>query len=158
MNSNDESRDNVDANLPSNNVNNSIVSLHPIEKKILSLLYDTKEIWLTDEFLLEKSKLSIDQIRRGIEWLKFKKLIVIEDSTELELSLKKSMENSGGDFLLPERKLINYIKSGNSKITDIVKSSEFSDNEKEVFAAIRYAKNNGWINIQNNNILLLPQV
>ncbi len=121
-------------------------------------MYDTKEIWLTDEFLLEKSKLSIDQIRRGIEWLKFKKLIVIEDSTELELSLKKSMENSGGDFLLPERKLINCIKSGNTKITDIVKSSEFSDNEKEVFAAIRYAKNNGWINIQNNNILLLPQV
>ena len=93
MNSNDESRDNVDANLSSNNVNNSIVSLHPIEKKILSLLYDTKEIWLTDESLLEKSKLSIDQMRRGIEWLKFKKLIVIEDSTELEISLKKSMEN-----------------------------------------------------------------
>jgi len=88
LNSNDESGDNVDANLPSNNVNNYIVSLHPIEKKILSLLYDTKEIWLTDEFLLEKSKLSIDQIRRGIEWLKFKKLIVIEDSTEIELSLK----------------------------------------------------------------------
>jgi phenylalanyl-tRNA synthetase alpha chain len=157
LNSNDESGDNVDANLPSNNVNNYIVSLHPIEKKILSLLYDTKEIWLTDKFLLEKSKLSIDQIRRGIEWLKFKKLIVIEDSTEIELSLKKSMENGGGDFLLPERKLVNYIKSGNTKITDIVKSSEFRDNEKEVFAAIRYAKNNGWINIQNNNILLLPQ-
>ena len=53
--------------------------------------------------------------------------------------------------------MINCIKSGNTKIADIVKSSEFSDNEKEVFAAIRYAKNNGWINIQNNNILLLPQ-
>ena len=67
MNSNDESRDNVDATFPSNNVNNSFVSLNPIEKKILSFLYDTKEIWLTDKFLLEKSKLSIDQIRRCIE-------------------------------------------------------------------------------------------
>ena len=155
MNSND-GKDKADANLSNDDLNDSFVSLHPIEKKILSLLYNTKGIWLTDESLLEKSKLSIDQIRRGIEWLKFKNLIIIEDSTEFEISLKKSMENYG-DFLLPERKLINCIKSDNTKIVDIVKGNEFNDNEKEVFAAIRYAKNNGWIKIQNNNILLLPQ-
>src|SRR5215217_537330 len=81
------------------------ISLHPIEKNILSILHRSGGLWTVDNQLIEKSKLSIDQLRRGVEWLKFKNLIAIKESSEIEISLKKS-NITNNDFVLPERKLI----------------------------------------------------
>ena len=103
-------------------INESIVSLHPIEKKILSILYLSKEKWIADNQLIKESALSIDQIRRGIEWLKFKNLITIEDNSEIEISLKNKSFLEKDDFTLPERKLVNCVKKGNKNIVDIIKS------------------------------------
>jgi phenylalanyl-tRNA synthetase alpha chain len=152
----------VDANGDKNNpsskdfiMESTNISLHPIEKNILSMLHHSGEKWTADNQLIEKSKLSIDQIRRGVEWLKFKNLIVIKDSSDIEISLKKShiMNN---DFVLPERKLINCVKKGKKTVADIVKSDEFKNNDKEVFASLKFCKHNGWIDIENNSVVLLP--
>ncbi|MBA3749898.1 MAG: phenylalanine--tRNA ligase subunit alpha [Nitrosopumilus sp.] len=132
-----------------------MVSLHPIEKNILSVLYNLKGQWIADFELIKESKLSIDQIRRGIEWLKFKNLILIEDSSEYEIFLKNSLLINK-DFILPERKLVNSVKKGKKDLVDIIKSDIFNNNDKEVFAAIKFCKNNNWINLTNNSVSLLP--
>ncbi len=151
------SSDKSDPSPSDNLINDSVISLHPIEKKILKTLSFSKERWITDNQLIKESMLSIDQIRRGIEWLKFKNLITIEDGSEFEISLKKKPFPENNDFTLPERKLVNCVKKGNKDIINIIKSNEFNDNDKEVFAAIKFGKNNNWIDVKNNTIILLPE-
>ena len=154
--SNNASNDKSDPQSTNDLISKSIVSLHPIEKKILSILYPLKEKWITDNQLIKETELSIDQIRRGIEWLKFKNLILIEDSSDVKIYLKNKSTLENNDFVLPERKMVNCIKKGNNNIVDIIKGVEF-DNNKEVFAAIKFGKNNNWINLENNYIFLLPE-
>ncbi len=154
--SSNASNDKSDPQSTNDLISKSIVSLHPIEKKILSILYPLKEKWITDNQLIKETELSIDQIRRGIEWLKFKNLILIEDSSDIKIYLKNKSSLENNDFVLPERKLVNCIKKGNNNIVDIIKGVEF-DNNKEVFAAIKFGKNNNWINLENNSIFLLPE-
>lgn len=153
INTNGEERD---KKLSSANLaKESIESLHPIEKNILSILYYTKGKLITDNELTKESDLSIDQIRRGIEWLKFKNFIMVEDGVESVISLKESpLKND--NYLLPERKLVNCVKEGKSDIVDIIKSEAFSNNSKEVYSAIKYCKNNKWIDFKNNYLSLLP--
>ena len=131
------------------------ISLHPIEKNILSILHHSGGLWTGDNQLIEKSKLSIDQLRRGVEWLKFKNLIAIKESSDIEISLKKS-NIINNDFVLPERKLINCVKKGKKILTDIIKSDEFNNNNKEVYASLKFCKQNSWIDIKNNSVVLLP--
>jgi len=155
INANDEERD---RELSSANLaKESIASLHPIEKNILSILYYHKGKWITDNELTKESNLSIDQIRRGIEWLKFKNFIAVEDGIEFEISLKESLLKND-NFLLPERKLVNCVKEGKSDIVDIIKSEAFKNNSKEVYSAIKFCKNNKWIDFKNNRISLLPGI
>ena len=59
--------------------------LHPIEQKILTSLLEKQN--LTPEELSERTKLSIDQVRRGIEWLRFKDLIQVNDSEKHDMSV-----------------------------------------------------------------------
>ena len=152
INANDEERDKLTAT--TDLVKESIASLHPIEKKILSILYYDKGKWMTDNELIKESELYIDQIRRGIEWLKYKNFLVVEDSTEFEISLKKSLKKND-NFYLPERKLVNCVREGKSNMVDIVKSEAFNNNSKEVYSAIKYCKNNKWVDLKNNSVFLL---
>ena len=154
INANDEERDKLSTT--TDLVKGSIASMHPIEKKILSVLYHDKEKWIADNELIKESKLSIDQIRRGIEWLKYKNFLVVEDSTEFEISLKESLKKND-NFYLPERKLVNCVREGKSGIVDIIKSEAFNNNSKEVYSAIKYCKNNKWIDLKDNSVFLLPE-
>src|SRR5947208_2999073 len=123
--------------------------LHPIEQKILTSLLEKQN--LTPEELSEKTKLSIDQVRRGIEWLRFKDLIQVNDSEKHHISLgHRGIEAS--EKGLPERQLINYLKSLFGFSCEI---NEAKNQLKDEFsAAIANAKKNGWIEIHKNRILL----
>ncbi|OLB89623.1 MAG: phenylalanine--tRNA ligase subunit alpha [Thaumarchaeota archaeon 13_1_40CM_38_12] len=123
--------------------------LHPIEQKILTSLLEKQN--LTPEELSEKTKLSIDQVRRGIEWLRFKDLIQVNDSEKHHISLgHRGIEAS--EKGLPERQLINYLKSLFGFSCEI---NEAKNQLKDEFsAAIANAKKNGWIEIHENRILL----
>ncbi|HMK33005.1 MAG TPA: phenylalanine--tRNA ligase subunit alpha, partial [Nitrosopumilaceae archaeon] len=76
--------------------------LHPIEHKILKSLLEKQN--LTPEELCEITQLSIDQIRRGIEWLKFKDLIQVNESEKNFVALGKR-GNEAIEKGLPERQL-----------------------------------------------------
>lgn len=155
--SNNVNKDERNVQSANDQINKSILSLHPIEKKILAWLYAHKEKeWLNDEMLIKESGLSIDQIRRGIEWLKFKNFIKIEDSSDIKITLKDTNIFENNNFTLPERKLVNCVKKGFNTISNIINSEAFNHNNKEVFSAIKVGKNNSWISLENDSITLLP--
>jgi phenylalanyl-tRNA synthetase alpha chain len=115
---------------------------HDIEKKIIRALKETKE--LTPEKLEEKTGLSSDQIRRGIEWLKLKNLADVKESKETFLMLGKNgkIALSKG---LPERQLLNLLKEKPRNISD------FQNELKSVFGpAIGSAKKNMWVEVNDN--------
>ncbi|HEU5119607.1 MAG TPA: hypothetical protein VFT71_01355, partial [Candidatus Nitrosocosmicus sp.] len=101
----------------------SIISLHPIEKKILLVLQKTGD-WMNEINLANDTGLTIDQLRRGIEWLRYKNLIDLSESSDLRISLHKEiLEND--NYVLPERKLVNIVSGGKKKLSDVVKSEVF---------------------------------
>ena len=114
--------------------------LHDIEKKIIDSLQKKSE--QTPEQLSESTELSIDQIRRGIEWLRLKDLAQVKESSKVEVSLGEN----GIDALkngLPERKLMDLIKDEPKtfdEIRTVLSGAGFN-------AAIANAKKNGWVKI-----------
>ena len=118
--------------------------LHDIEKQIVKLLKSTPN--LTEEQLSQETKLSMDQVRRGVEWLRQKDLANVIDTTNLSYSLGKN----GLDALkngLPERRLVNLVKDGPKTFDEIRSSLQGLDFN----AAIAHAKKNGWINIEKTD-------
>jgi phenylalanyl-tRNA synthetase alpha chain len=126
--------------------------LHPIEHKIIKTLKQTPNI--TPDELAKNTQLSIDQIRRGLEWLKYKNLIEIQESELLFASLgkngKESLEKG-----LPERRLVNYLSKHPVCTFESARTALL---ESEFNVAISNARQNGWIEItksQNTNIISL---
>ena len=93
--------------------------LHDIEKQIIKVLQSDPNV--TEEKISQETKLSMDQIRRGVEWLRQKKLADVSEYVNISLSLGKN----GLDALkngLPERRLVNLVKDG-PKTFDEIRSS-----------------------------------
>ncbi len=117
---------------------------HDIEKKILETLQKTPN--QTPEQLSKNTELSIDQIRRGIEWLRLKDLALVNESEKITFSLGPNGLDSFKNGL-PERKLINMLKDKPKtfeQIRSVLSGAGFN-------VAIANAKKNGWINIEKNN-------
>jgi phenylalanyl-tRNA synthetase alpha chain len=98
---------------------------------------------LTEEQLVQETKLSMDQIRRGVEWLRQKKLADVSETIKISSSLGKN----GLDALkngLPERRLVNLVKDGPKTFDEIRSSLQGPDFN----AAIANAKKNDWISIE----------
>ena len=115
--------------------------LHDIEKQIIKLLQSTPN--LTEEQLAQEIKLSMDQIRRGVEWLRQKKLADVTETTNISYSLGKN----GLDALkneLPERRLANLVNDGPKTFDEVRSSLQGPDFN----AAIAHAKKNDWISIE----------
>ena len=118
---------------------------HDIEKKIITSLKDNPK--QTPENLEKSTKLSPDQIRRGIEWLKLKELANVDESKSSIVSLgkngKESLEKG-----LPERRLLDLLKT----------KSKLSDLQKElgpVFGpAMGLARKNNWVEATADTITL----
>ena len=119
---------------------------HEIEKKIIAAL--KTESKLTPEKLEKLTKLSPDQVRRGIEWLKLKKLTVVDETKNVNFSLGKNGLESLRDGL-PERRLLDLIKKGPMKISDL------QNQLGSVFGpAMGLAKKNNWVESFGNEISL----
>lgn len=119
------------------------VNLHPIEIKIIKAIKDKGNNVVTEQTLLEETELNIDQVRRGIEWLKFKGLVNVHLQIERIIKLEgngiKALANN-----LPERKIVNAIKEGNDSL-DIIRQRDFGLDDKELGIAISKARSNKWI-------------
>ena len=116
-------------------------ALHPIERSILRALANNDS---RAESLATTTGLSIDQVRRGIEWLKFKNLISISESSHSTVHLAPggTVAATGG---LPERRLANAVKEGKSTIGEVLASGAI--NNDEINAAIAGARRNQWVQL-----------
>jgi phenylalanyl-tRNA synthetase alpha chain len=120
----------------------SAPALHPIERSILKALdkYDLQ----TMSNLSVRTGLEIDQIRRGIEWLKFKSLISISESSIIKVRLGSEGAAAIANGL-PERRLVNAVKQGRTTIGEILASGAVKN--EEVNAAIAGARRNQWVQL-----------
>jgi phenylalanyl-tRNA synthetase alpha chain len=123
-------------------MSSKVSALHPIEKKILHLL--AKEGPLKVEVLSEKCGLTVDQVRRGVERLKFKQLIAITQNSSNFIEL----DDRGKSALLkglPERRLVSAIQlEPDNGIAMLAKTQAFERDELGV--AIRIARDqNHWL-------------
>ena len=113
--------------------------LHAIEKKIIVSLKsdDTQSL----DRLAESAGISIDQARRGVEWLRHKGLADVYESEEAQISLDKNGMDLP-DGMLPERRLLQMLAGGGpqtvSALIDALGPSLFG-------AAIGMARKNGWV-------------
>ena len=139
--------------------------LHPIEKEILHHVSsdskfmtfdDLKELVDLNKYQDKLTQSGLDQLRRGIEWLRHKNFIKIKSiPTNVTISLDeyglKSLEIG-----LPERRLVNAIIEGNNNLSTILEKKILE--KKEINPAISNAKKLGWIgfsNDSNKKIILL---
>ena len=119
---------------------------HDIEKKIINSLKENSI--QTPETLENSTHLSPDQIRRGIEWLKLKDLAIVDEAKSSVISLGKNGLDSF-EKGLPERRLLNLIKNGPKKLSEIQKELGF------VFGpAIGLCRKNNWIETSSDQIIL----
>ena len=119
---------------------------HDIEKKIITSLRDNPK--QSPETLEQSTQLSPDQIRRGIEWLKLKDLAIVTESKTSIISLGKNGIESFQKGL-PERRLLDLLKTGPKKLSDLQKELG------SVFGpSIGLARKNNWIEASPDQISL----
>lgn len=126
--------------------------LHPIEHKIIRTLKETPNI--THDEIAKNAELTIDQVRRGVEWLKYKNLVEVHESEVFFASLGENGKEAS-EKGLPERKLVNYLVKHKVCTFDDARTAVL---ENEFNAAISNARQNGWIEItkdQTSNIITL---
>lgn len=122
--------------------------LHNLEKRLLKTIIENRGADLDE--LSNKSGMSLDQIRRAVEWLKSKGLILTEVKQSTTINLDSEGRNAA-DNGLPERRLIQkIIEQGRILKIDELKK-RFSSSEQEFSAAIGNARRRGWIIIQPIN-------
>jgi phenylalanyl-tRNA synthetase alpha chain len=115
-------------------------ALHPIERALLKGLQGSQASSI--ESLSRNSGLDIDQVRRGVEWLKFKKMVSTSEKNTSILSLTDSGIR-GAESGMPERKLVDAINDGIATLGEIVSAGRLQKDEAN--AAIAAAKRNGWV-------------
>jgi phenylalanyl-tRNA synthetase alpha chain len=126
-------------------------AFHPIERSILYSLYNNDHV--EAHSLAASTGLSIDQIRRGIEWLKFKNLVSIEESSTQRVSAaSEGME--AAKIGLPERRLVNSLKEGKVTISEVLASGAIKN--EEINAAIAGARRNQWIQLMGGKMVATP--
>ena len=88
----------------------------------------------------------MDQIRRGVEWLRQKKLADVTETINVSYSLGKNgleaLKNG-----LPERRLVNLVNDGPKTFDEVQSSLQGPDFN----AAIAHAKKNDWISIEKTD-------
>ena len=129
------------------------LNLHKIEKKILLSLGNHDKIDV--DTLALHTNLSMDNVRRGIEWLKYKGLVSVSINKDsiVELASEKSNDYSSNNktknatsLTLPERRIVDSMRSKGQKtiaIGDLAKISMLSNIEFGV--GMQNALRNGWL-------------
>ena len=137
----------------------TVSNLHKIEKKIILTL--VKHNKMDIEKLATITNLSLDNVRRGIEWLKYKGIVLVSIQKESIIQLISKTELTSLDdkspvidhLSLPERRIIHEIKKTgqkNTKIGKLAKLCQMSNIEFSV--GIQNAVRNGWLIKESDNL------
>jgi len=125
--------------------------LHLLEKRVLKALEKIGEADI--EGLSRASNLTIDQVRRAVEWLQAKGLIKVNTSQKTTFTLgSKGLEALKEG--LPERRLLRSLKEGVRALNQL--KSRFRD-EQEFSAALGRARRRGWVKIVDEVVELVNE-
>ena len=119
---------------------------HDIEKKIISSLKENSR--QSPESLEKSTSLSPDQVRRGIEWLRLKGLAIVKESKTSLISLGKNGLESV-EKGLPERQLLNSLKGGPRKLSDLQRQLG-----PAFGPAMGLARKNNWVKADSDSVSL----
>ncbi len=127
-------------------------TLHEIERKIIKALANGRT---TLDDLIQKTGLKDDQIRRGVEWLVHKNLVVkTEKSIDLLELGSKGKEVLKNWVERPERKLITAFPPGKTFITFAEAKVNSGLGKEEFTTAYSIANRKGWIVPEGNGMTL----
>ena len=131
----------------------SSLGLHPIERKIMIFLSkEATEPASLDE-VVAGTKLSIDQVRRGMEWMKFKKLVTMTNETYTYFTSNVKKDNL--QIKLPERIIVEHISRTGKDSIEIKNLANSLPLERADFnAGLATAIKNGWILPKDEFIIL----
>ncbi|MBL7056553.1 phenylalanine--tRNA ligase subunit alpha [Candidatus Woesearchaeota archaeon] len=112
-----------------------IASLHPLERKVLPVLKETDDF----EIIAEKSGLQKVEVMRALQWLQNKKLIVVNQKLNEQISLDENGLNYK-EKGVPEKKFLEAIKRKTS-LEDLRKKSGLSNEELNICLGMLKRKN-----------------
>ena len=127
-------------------------NLHLLERKLLQVMSGRNETELED--LVSDSGLTLDQIRRSVEWLKEKNLIEVKVNEIKLITLGREGENAKQKGL-PEKRLVDKLKTGEDiELSELPEKIDL--NQDELSAALGYARSEKWIKIfkKDNRVMI----
>jgi len=104
-----------------------INSLHPLERKLIPYLEQTSSV----ESLIQLSQMKDVEVMRALQWLQNKKAVKITEAVKEIIALGpngKLYAEKG----LPERRLLDLLKSGPLTLTQVTKSLNLSKDELNI--------------------------
>jgi len=122
-------------------------TLHEIERKLILALANGELVF---EELITKTGLNVDQVRRGIEWLKYKNLITVKEKVTKSLGLG----SEGSDAVengLPERLLVNTLERSPTRSMSIEDAKVKSGLSNKFGYALDHAIKKHWVIIISNS-------
>ncbi|MEO9365422.1 MULTISPECIES: phenylalanine--tRNA ligase subunit alpha [Candidatus Nitrosocaldus] len=134
-----------------------LIALHDIERRIILALAGKKG-WMGLDELSKHTGLNIDQVRRGVEWLKYKGIISMEESTIRLIGIGREGLNVLKSNL-PEIRLVSAaIRMGGEGVSlkDVREVADLADDEFN--AAVRYAREKGLITLSNGKVYVRKSV
>lgn len=127
-------------------------TLHEIERKIIKALTDGK---LTEDDLTQKTGLNIDQVRRGVQWLLHKNLVIESKKHVVLLELGDEGKEVLKDLSKsPERRLIATFPPGKTFITFAEAKTKSGLSKEEFTTAYSIANRKGRIVPEGNGMRL----
>ena len=115
-------------------------SLHPIERKVLSVLSSTGS--MSFESLVGASSLQGDQVRRALQWLASKGLVSTQESVRSRLELVHDP---------PELELFEKVRGASNPLSIEELKGTFSS-PQEFSAAFGRARGSGWIRVDEGAV------
>jgi phenylalanyl-tRNA synthetase alpha chain len=114
-------------------------ALHPIEKKLLTVLATEGE--LSPEDLAARSELNVDQVRRAIQWLWSKGLVKMRESLVIQLEVVRDP---------PELALMERLGAPTPATVESLRAQ--FESQEEFSAAFGRAKAAGWIKVDGSAV------
>lgn len=131
-------------------MNYEIETLHNLEKQVLLALKELGPT-LTIDVIIDKTKLSEAEVNKGIEWLKEKGFINIEEE-EKEKFVTQPFALKYAKDMLPEKKILKTLLLGQTDFSTLAKKTGLQTNEINV--SLGLLKRNDLIDIISGKISL----
>jgi len=127
--------------------------LHNIEKKILLVLKKFGN-GLTINVIIEESKLGESEVNKGIEWLKDKNLIRVDEAIKQKFKLTE-IGLRCAKYGMPEKRFLLAIKDNPLEFKELIQKANLDKNEFN--SAIGFLKDEGLIKIESGKIAITKE-